>query len=211
MKLHHKLMSLAVLLALAGCETTTTGQTAATSASTSSAQTASSSKLEGFLCCNIRYNLQDDWFSDINFIWPGVPAQVVAPGAVAKVIDYGRYRAIVTLDGKRMRLGNDYSRTLSNELFAARWIVKDDPKKKIATFPKEVQDAIAQMKLRKGMTREQVFMSVGQPIASQNLDLGASALKFYVSDDDKYEVVFEGDTVKDVQGSTSTLAQVMAK
>jgi hypothetical protein len=170
-------------------------------------QAAAQSKPEGFTCCNLRYESGGDWISDINYYHPNL----IPLGSPAKVTDYGRYRAAVTINGKPMRLGNDYSRDLSNELFAAKWIVTDDPKKKLAGYPKATQDAIKEMKVRKGMTREQVIMSLGHPVTSENPDPKANILRYWLGSFDEFQVVFDGDRVKDVQGNQLTLNRVEAK
>lgn len=59
---------------------------------------------EGFTCCNLHYN--GDWISDTNRnLNPMIPA-----GAPIKLLSFGRYRAHVLIDGREMRLGQDYGR-----------------------------------------------------------------------------------------------------
>jgi hypothetical protein len=165
-------------------------------------------KPEGFSCCNLRYESGGDWISDINYFHPNL----IALGAVAKVTDYGRYRVAVTLDGKPMRLGNDYSRNLSNEDFAAKWIVKDDPKKKLATYSRDIQEAIKAMKVRKGMTKEQVIMSLGHPVTSENPDPNAGIWRYWLSSFDEFQVVWDASgRIKDIQGNPLTLNRVEHK
>jgi hypothetical protein len=172
-----------------------------------SASAFAQNKPEGFTCCNIRYESGGTWISDINYVHPNL----IPLGSPAKVTDYGRYRAAVTINGTALRLGNDYSRDLSNEAFAARWIVAEDPKKKLATFPKATQDAIKEMKVRKGMTREQVIMSLGPPVTSENPDAKGNVLRYWLSSFDEFQVLFDGDRVKEISGHAMTLNRVEAK
>jgi hypothetical protein len=162
---------------------------------------------EGFTCCNLRYETGSDWISDSNYF----TNNVMPVGSPAKVTGYGRYRAAVTINGKPYRLGNDYSRTLNNETFAAKWIVSEDPKAKIATFPKQIQDAIKDMKVSKGMTREQVFMSLGHPITSENPNPNAALLRYWLGSFEEFHLMFEGDRVKDIIGTPVVLNRVEHK
>ena len=121
-------------------------------------------KPSGFTCCNMRYT--DDWISD----GKDASQPMLALRQAAQVTDYGRYRVAITVNGKKMRIGNDYSRDQSREDFAKKWIVKDDPKLKMAKFSPEIREAITQSKIRKGMTKDQAIMSLGHPITSENPD-----------------------------------------
>lgn len=159
---------------------------------------------QGFTCCNMRY--EADWISDSNY----ANQPMLAVGQPAQVTGYGRYRAAVTIAGKPMRLGNDYSRTLSNEEFAKRWIVKDDPKLKIAKFPAEIREAIAQAKVRKGMTKEQVTMSLGHPITSENPDPNATMWRYWLSSFDEFQLVWDANgRVKEIIAAPTAMTRIV--
>jgi hypothetical protein len=142
---------------------------------------------DGFLCCNMRTS--GDWISDINYIDGG--QKVVPVGTPAKVTGYGRYRAYVMLDGKRQAIGNDYSRDLSLEAFAKRYVVAEDPRTKIASFPPKIREAIQSAMVARGMTREQVLMAVGYPVASENPQLDAPVWRYWISSFAEYQVLFD--------------------
>jgi hypothetical protein len=171
--------------------------------SLASAQQASD-KPQGFTCCNLRY--EKDWISDINYAYfPMLPL-----GQPATVTSYGRYRAIVQMGDRVMRLGNDYSRDLSNEAFAKKWIVTQDPKIKLATFPADIQDAIKKARVKKGMTKEQVIMSLGHPVTSENPDLNASVWRYWLSSFDEYQIVWdEQGIVKDIRADALSMPRIL--
>lgn len=143
-------------------------------------------KPEGFLCCNMRTD--GAWISDINYAEEG--KHVIPLGTPIKVTGYGRYRAYVEVEGKKQALGNDYSRDLKLDAFATRYVVADNPKDKLATFPKAIQTAIANAKVTKGMSREQVLMAVGYPVTSETPDLGAKVWRFWLGSFSEFRVKF---------------------
>jgi hypothetical protein len=156
---------------------------------------------EGFLCCNMRTS--GDWISDSNYNDSG--QRIVPVGTPLKVTGYGRYRAYVTIDGKRQALGNDYSRDLSMEAFAKRYVVAEDPRTKIAGYPAKIRDAIQSARVARGMTREQVLMAVGYPISSENPALDAPTWRFWLSSFAEFQVVFDdAGRVKEVVADPTT-------
>ena len=92
---------------------------------------------------------------------------------------------------KWQALGNDYSRDLEMDAFVTRYVVKKDPRLQIATFPAKVREAINSAKLTTGMTREQVTMSVGMPVSSENPKLDANIWRFWREGDAEFQVVFD--------------------
>jgi hypothetical protein len=163
-------------------------------------------KLEGYLCCNMRSD--GSWISDINYIEEG--KKIIPAGTPLKVTGHGRYRVYVTFADGKQALGNDYSRDLDLDTFAARYVVKDDPALKLATYPKNIQAAIASARLTPGMTREQVFMAVGYPVSSENPSLAASTLRFWTSRFAEFRVNFDdAGLLTDVFAAPETRRLVM--
>ncbi|MDP9007667.1 MAG: hypothetical protein M3N91_02995 [Pseudomonadota bacterium] len=143
--------------------------------------------LSGFLCCNMHSDGQQ--ISDINI---GDPEQhVIAVGTPIRATGYSKHRVKVVVENKNQALANDYSRDLAIETFARRYIVQDDPTAKIKTFPQNVQYAIAAGHLAKGMTREQVLMSVGYPVSSDVPNLSSNVWTFWITDKVQYRVKFD--------------------
>jgi hypothetical protein len=162
--------------------------------------------LSGYLCCNMRTN--GSWISDINYDENG--KKIIPAGTPIKVTGYGHYRVRVDVNGKPQAIGNDYSRDLSNDEFAKRYVVNDDPAAKIAAFPKKTQDAIASARIIKGMTREQVLMSVGYPVSSENHHLEDKTWRFWLNSWAEFRVKFD-DTghVVDVDGDDDAKSKVL--
>ena len=156
-------------------------------ASTASAQAPDDKepKLSGFTCCNLHY--ENDWISDAN--WSSLP--MIPAGQPAKITDYGRYRIHLDIDGKKMRLGQDYGRSEPLGQFARRFIVAQDPKPKIATWPASVKEAVKEGKITLGMTKEQVIVSLGYPPLHQTPSLDAPQWKFWVTRVGTFLVVWD--------------------
>jgi hypothetical protein len=158
-----------------------------------SASSFASDKYPGFLCCNMRTD--GSWISDINYDENG------------KHIN----RIKLNIQGKDQAIGNDYSRDLSLDEFGKRYVVTDDPALKIHTFPKNIQDAIAAARIAKGMTREQVLMSVGYPVSSENHTLSDKTWRFWLTSFAEFHVRFDdSDHVVEVTGDEDTKDKVLA-
>jgi hypothetical protein len=162
--------------------------------------------VSGYLCCNMRTD--GSWISDINYDGNGM--RMLPAGTPIKVLGYGHYRVRVDINGKKQAIGNDYSRDLAPDVFAKRYVVSDDPAAKISSFPKKIQEAIASARVIKGMTREQVLMSVGYPVSSENHNLDDKTWRFWLSSFSEFRVKFD-DTghVVDVDGDVDAKSKIL--
>ena len=160
----------------------------------------------GFLCCNMRTD--GSWITDINYDDGG--KRIIPVGTPVKITGYGHYRVKIDVNGKKQAIGNDYSRDLTPDVFAKRYVVSDDPAAKIAGFPKKTQDAILSARIIKGMTRDQVLMSVGYPVSSENHNLDDKTWRFWLSSFVEFRVKFD-DTghVIDVDGDGDAKSKVL--
>jgi len=161
---------------------------------------------EGFLCCNMRTD--GNWISDANYAESG--KRIIPAGTPAKVTGYGRYRVFVEIGGTKQALGNDYSRDLDLGVFAQRYVVTDDPAKKIAAYPAKVQEAIKTARLTPGMTRDQVLMAVGYPMSSENPNLDAKIWRYWLSSFAEFQVMWGADNrVKEISTDPATRTKVV--
>jgi len=161
----------------------------------------------GFLCCNMR--TYGDSISDINYDEQGT--SIVAVGTPARITAYDFRFFNLDLAGKPQRIKNDYSRNLTLIDFAKRYVVTDDPKQKMAAFPPAVSAAIRGGKVMPGMTREQVLMAIGYPVASENPSLDAPVWRYWRDSWSEYQVNFDDKgLVKAVVGDPVALSRVLA-
>ncbi|MDO5506194.1 MAG: hypothetical protein Q4F49_07890 [Pseudoxanthomonas suwonensis] len=153
-------------------------------------------RYDGWLCCNMRTD--GSWISDINYVEDG--KTVLPAGTPVSVSGYGRQRVRVEIDGKRQAIGNDYSRDLALPAFASRYVLKDDPAARIASWPAKVQEAVRAAKVTPGMTREQVTTSLGWPVSSENPDVdNAEIWRFWLDSFSEFQIHF------DAQGRVSDI------
>ncbi len=160
---------------------------------------------EGYTCCNFHY--EDDWISDSNYgALPFVPA-----GTPVKLKSYGRYRMYVDMDGKPMRIGQDYGRAQETlEQFAEKMIVTTDPKAKIAKYPAAVRAAIRQGQILPGMTKEQTIIAVGYPQTDETVSLDAPIWNYWASSFAPYRVVWSKDgRIKDIHTDPVTASRMV--
>ena len=171
------LFALLCMLLIGGC------QVPATTSTTTYAYNALPSR---FTCCNFHY--EGDWINDGNYAsLPMIPA-----GTPATVTGYGRHRAYVMIGDRKMRLGHDYGREQETlDAWTAKMIVASDPSTKIASYPKDIQDIIRQGKVTEGMTKEQVIISVGYPLTSENWSLDATYWRMWVSSFGEYKLIWD--------------------
>jgi SmpA / OmlA family len=159
----------------------------------------------GYLCCNMRSD--GSWISDANYLEAG--KTTVPLGTPVSVLGFGRYRVNVKINGQPQAIGNDYSRYVAMDAFAKRYVVKDDPRAQLATMPSKIRTAVESARVTKGMTRDQVLMALGYPIASENPHLDAATWKYWLWTFSPYRVVFDSNgLVSRVSGSEDTLANV---
>src|ERR1700761_1651150 len=82
----------------------------------------------GFTCCDLHYS--KDWIDDYNYAeLPLIPA-----GTPVEVTDYGHYRAMIKVEGKPMRLGQQYGREAETlDKYVKKIIVSEDPRPRISS------------------------------------------------------------------------------
>lgn len=160
---------------------------------------------EGFLCCNMR--AFDGDIYDINYDDEG--ARIVPFGSPLTVTNQGRRKLRLLVDGKRFVIENHYSRDLSETDFAARYVVDEDPRIAAAAFPDKIREAISSARITPGMTREQVVMSLGWPVSSENPDLEAEVWRFWLSSFEEIQVEFDANgLVTDASASPLTRRKI---
>jgi hypothetical protein len=167
--------------------------------------------ISGFLCCNMRSDAKG-WITDINYEESG--KHVVPAGTPANMTGYGRNRFEFDVTGNLPRknywIGNDYSRKLSMEQFAARYIVKADPNAKMAGFAPKIREAIRGQKIVLGMTKEQVLMSLGYPSGDETPNLDGP-WKFYLWSFSPFTLNFTNGKLASINTDPDTKAKVLRK
>ena len=142
-----------------------------------------------YTCCNLRYD-REGWISDANWMnQPFVPA-----GTPIRLYDIARHRAKAMVGERPMGLGLDYSRDQQTfAQFAAKIALKEDPGPRIAGYPADVQAAIRDGKIVRGMTKEQVIVALGHPLMNRTRSLDEACWYYTTLQDEVYSVVFDAE------------------
>lgn len=161
----------------------------------------------GYACCNLHYS--GDWISDSNL----AQLPFIAAGTPIKVLKIDGYRAYIEVDGKPMRLGHDFGRAEeTTEQWVSKLVVLEDPKTKMAKYSPAARNAIAKGQLMKGMTKEQVIMSVGHPQTNENPKLDGPYWRYWWSSFGPYYVYWaKGGTVSKIDGHSETVGTMTYK
>ena len=109
------------------------------------------------------------------------------------------------IEGRPFSAGPDYGfEKLTREQFAARLFVKEDPRPRFAAYPPQVQAAIVEGKVMRGMTREQVVMSIGLPRADLTGDVAGRRWVYTAkSDSDDFDLDFDAaGAVREIHASS---------
>jgi hypothetical protein len=170
-----------------------------------SATWAAQAQEQGYLCCNMRSD--GSWISDSNYAESG--KHLLPFGTPLRVTGQGRYRVHVEIDGKRLAIGNDYSRDQAMDVFTRRYVVPEDPRTLVAALPARLRQAIESARGTPGMTRGQVAIALGWPISSENPHLDARVWKYWLWSFSPFEVVFDdAGRVATVRSDPDTRARV---
>ncbi|MGC4061622.1 MAG: hypothetical protein QM749_12550 [Aquabacterium sp.] len=159
----------------------------------------------GYLCCNMRTD--GSWISDSNYAESG--KYIIPAGTPVKYLGSGRYRVYIEVEGKKQAIGNDYSRDLSMDAFANRYIVTKDPRPQIALLPPHIRTAIETARVTKGMTRDQVLVAIGYPISNETPHLDSTFWKYWLWSFSPILIKFnESNTVTQVETDSETLQNI---
>jgi hypothetical protein len=140
----------------------------------------------GFTTTNLHYD--GDWIGDsASLQLPFVPV-----GSRLKVVEWGKDRARILVDGRKMRIGmdGDGDRESIRQL-VARVTSPHDPRPDIAGYPDQVKNAIRAARVSLGMSREQVLQSLGRPRQALTPDLSAREWHYDVPDQGPAYLVFD--------------------
>jgi hypothetical protein len=194
-----------LMVVLAACAGAPTGDGKAEPAAVSMLRSTAVVR-SGFACCNLRYSgdqLSGSNYAELPYIPLGTPVMI-------RVIDGPR--AIVEINGKQMSLRTDPAQTTES---AAQWLDKavlaDDPRRRLENLPAGVRLAIQSGRLVKGMTKEQVIMSIGYPHADANKGLDTPSWRYWWSSFESFYVHWSRDKLSKIAGHTETVNKLTYK
>ncbi len=154
----------------------------------------------GFACCNLRYSgdqISSSNYAQLPFIAIGTPVLI-------RAVDDAK--AIVEINGQQLLLRPDPAQTRQSP---AQWLEKavvvQDPRRRLEDFPAGVRAAIQSGRVMKGMTREQVIMSIGHPQVDDKKGLEAPSWRYWWSGFESFYVQWTRDKVRKIDGDSATV------
>jgi hypothetical protein len=137
-------------------------------------------------CCNIHYEGEE--VNDANyFVGAMIPA-----GTPVQVQSMTGNSVTFTADRKKLTLVHTYGRDQESlQQYVNKILVPDDPKAELARFPHAVQQAIHDGRVEKGMTRQQVIMSLGYPPTHRTASTTSNEWTYWYNRWVTYKVQFD--------------------
>ena len=166
-----------------------------------------------YLSCNVHAEgseIHDGLYYDTELLPVGTPVtieqQPLLLGAVStnrQLPDSRGAIPVLKADGREFRFRHIYGRDRETAAdFIGRLVTPESPEALLATFSPEVQRAIRDARVRRGMTREQVLMALCRPPAHATPSLDLNSWTYWRSTFDRYYVVFGADgTVSQLHGT----------
>lgn len=151
-------------------------------------------QVQGFTCCNLRY--EKDAISDVSwtsspFLPAGSRARLLSFESNTTLNLFGR-QANVEIEGKVYRVANPYGRRQETiEQYVGKLIVPVDPGIAINELPENIRAAVTKGKVVRGMTREQVLLSLGFPATHYTPDLKGSTWHYWERRREPFVVHFD--------------------
>lgn len=141
--------------------------------------------ISGYTCCNLRSD--GTWVSRANMQYgPLVPAGT--PVRIEQAT--GQHYFYGYLGGAYVGFRDDTARQREDaQAWLQTLVVSQNPQQQLAPWPPEVQAAVLTSRVRVGMTREQVRMSLSAPSPEDTRDLSGPIWRYWVVAEDIDETV----------------------
>jgi len=141
-----------------------------------------------FTCCNIHYESND--INDANYY-----VGSTVPAGTSVTVQTMRGDSVTFLAGStQLKLEQRYgNKQESFQQYLDKIFVTADPRQRLAGYPQAVQAAIRDGRVERGMTREQVLMSIGYPPAHRTASLNDSEWTYWYNRWVTYKVQFGPD------------------
>jgi outer membrane protein assembly factor BamE (lipoprotein component of BamABCDE complex) len=146
-----------------------------------------------YTCCNLRPSdgaISDgNWYESASLL--NSPSGMLPLGTPVTVVDVAdKSFAMRSADYGDFTVSNDYgTEGLAN--YMAKILVRDDPKLTVESFPEEVQEAIFEGRVLRGMTKQQVLMAIGYPPTHRTPGIGANEWTYWANRWRTYKLQFD--------------------
>lgn len=148
-----------------------------------------------YICCNLRPSNGDisdaNWYESASLL--NTPSGALPFGTAVTVTDVGRKAfKIHTSDYGDFTVYHAYG-TEDLGSYMQKLLVREDPKEIVRGFPQEIQDAIFEGRILKGMTKQQVLMAIGYPPTHRTPGIAANEWTYWANRWRTYKLQFDRD------------------
>jgi hypothetical protein len=153
-----------------------------------------------YTCCNIHY--ESNTVNDANY-FVGTTLPFGSPVTVTAMTSDS---ATVRSGSTDLTIVHSYGRDQeSAQQYFSKILVDTDPHVRFATFPKDVQSAITDGRVERGMTKEQVIMSLGYPPTHRTASTNLNTWTYWYNHWVTYTVTFDDSgKVANIVGTAPT-------
>jgi len=141
-----------------------------------------------YTCCNLRY--EGGEINDANY---GV-GSMLPFGSAATVLKASSGSITFRAGGGDLTLYHKYGTAQeTSQQYFGKILVDADPHVRFATYPAQVQSAITDGRIERGMTKEQVIMSIGYPPSHRTTSTEMNTWIYFYNRWITYQVQFGAD------------------
>ena len=153
-----------------------------------------------YTCCNIHD--EGKTINDANYY----VGSLLAFGSAAEVVNVSGNSMTFRAGTTELTLVHSYGKDQeSDQQYFSKILVDTDPHLRFAAYPKPVQDAITDARVEKGMTKEQVIMSLGYPPTHRTANTDLNTWVYWYNRWITYQVQFgPNGTVDNLSGNAPT-------
>jgi hypothetical protein len=157
-----------------------------------------------YTCCNLHYQASD--INDANY-WVG---HTLPAGTPVRIQKLAKDSVTFTTGDQQLTLTQEHGAKLEPfSQYLDKVLTASDPRPRIGAYPPAVRRAIDKARVERGMTRDQVILSLGYPPAHRTPSLNEREWTYWYNRWVTYKVVF-GDSGKvvDVVGRPAPTAEM---
>jgi hypothetical protein len=139
-----------------------------------------------YTCCNLHF--YNGVYSDANFH----VGAMLPLGTKVRLVDAGRHSVTIDAEGLTLTISQDYGRDQESfDHFLKRILVVDDPRPRVEALSPSARETIRQGRVAKGMTKDQVILSLGPPPIHRTLSTEGGDWVYCYNKWLAYQVVFD--------------------
>jgi hypothetical protein len=146
-----------------------------------------------YTCCNLRPSngeISDaNWYESASLF--NTPSGALPFGTSVSVTDVGRESFTIRADGYGDFIVSHGYGTDDLASYMQKLLLREDPGRAVREYPEEIQDAIFEGRVLRGMTKQQVLVAIGYPPTHRTPGIGASEWIYWANRWRTYKLQFD--------------------